>query len=122
MMLAMIASLLLAADKVRASALGDALTVRVWRMLTCQGGGVAGRPARAIMGSMANLLTRFNPTRPEGRVLRSAECHQCRLSRCFNPHPAFGPGATTRRTAMDNLVLNVSILTLPEGRVLLQSY
>ena len=43
------------------------------------------------------VLTVSILTRPSGRVLLAVQCSHCMSTRRFNPHPAFGPGATFRQ-------------------------
>ncbi len=57
-------------------------------------------------------------TRPEGRVLQKRWLGRRCTSRCFNPHPARRPSATSYRIVV-SYGATVSILTRPEGRVLL---
>ena len=62
-------------------------------------------------------------TRPEGRVLPPGQANRrCVMAhdRGFNPHPARRPGATRGKPGASRLARGGSILTRPEGRVLLE--
>ncbi len=58
-------------------------------------------------------------TRPEDRVQRAVLLPTGGIPRCFNPHPARRPGATSIEIHRSDLVM-VSILTRPEDRVQLR--
>ena len=46
------------------------------------------------------VRSRFNPPRPEGRVQHRPSVRWAGTARaCFNPHPAFWPGATAKQSA-----------------------
>ena len=82
------------------------------------------RPSGRVLPAAANALyERYLVsilTRPSGRVLRRTRRSTPATPESFNPHPAFGPGATSDVGRYAPLPQSVSILTRPSGRVLLR--
>ncbi len=75
-----------------------------------------GRVQRGVGLYSYSTLTVSILTRLEGRVQPSYYDSGKRILRCFNPHPARRPGATSWGAGLQHPIL-VSILTRLEGRV-----